>query len=120
MQQTPAQTPASILVQKPRKRVSFATDTSDGEFDATCAQPQRPASCPVRTLEKWEQPIDVGVQACAETRKHATIEAAGILMSFADELTDDVASEMRTLLAAVAPSAPASIRRNIATGITDN
>ena len=130
--QTPVQTPASILVQKPRKRkrVSFATDmathtdndadTSDDEFDATCAQPQRPASCPVRTLEKWEQPIDVGVQACAETRKHATIEAAGILMSFADELTDDVASEMRTLLAAVAPSAPASIRRNIATAITDN
>ena len=131
--QTPEPTPASILVQKPRKRVSFAADmddsathtvdddadTSDDEFDATCAQPQRPASCPVRTFKKWEPPIDVGVQTRAETRKRATIEAAGILMSFADELTGDVAAEMRALLAGD-PDNNTRIQRDVATAIADN
>ncbi len=114
-----AQTP----VQTPRKRVSFAADlathTDDDEFDATCAQPQRPASCPVRTFKKWEPPLDVGVQTRSATRQRATIEAAGILMSFADELTGDVAAEMRALLAGD-PDNNTRIQRDVATAIADN
>jgi hypothetical protein len=72
----------------------------------------------VRTFKKWEPPIDVGAQTRSATRQRATIEAAGILMSFADELTDDVAAEMRELLAV--RSANIRMRRDIATAIADN